>query len=72
MCRGIVIEMTSQSHHVTQIKDENSQTMETMNTCFCEERFSDRSFLVLEILRGHFVPPLPPSMATQAKKAHGE
>ena len=26
--------------------------METKDTCFCEENFIDRSFLVLEILRG--------------------
>ena len=35
--------------------------METKDTCFCEESFIDRSFLVLEILR-----------AAQAKKVHGE
>ena len=35
--------------------------METKDTCFCEESFIDRSFLVLEILR-----------AIQAKKADNE
>ena len=35
---------------MTQTKHENRQTMETKDTCFCEESFIDRSFLVLEIL----------------------
>ena len=34
--------------------------METKDACFSEERFIDRSFLVLEILRG------------ELKKARGE
>ena len=53
--------MTSHLHHMTQTKHKNRQTMETRDTCFCGESFIDRSFLVLEILRGHFVhsPPLP-------------
>ena len=38
----IEIEMTSYSHHVTQTKLENRQTMETKGTCFCEESFIDR------------------------------
>ena len=50
--------------------------METKDTCFCEESFIDRSFFVLEILRGggaHFVPPPSPTpMAAQAKQSHGE
>ena len=37
--------------YVTQTKPENRQTMKIMDTCFCEESFIDRSFLVLEILR---------------------
>ena len=40
--QGVVIEMTSKSHHVTQTKHENRQTMDA---CFCEESFIDRSFL---------------------------
>ena len=31
---------------------ENRQTMETKDTCLCEERFIDRSILVSEILKG--------------------
>ena len=50
--QGVVIEMTSQSHQVTQTKHENRQTMDTKATCFCEESFTDSSFLVLEISRG--------------------
>ena len=44
--------MTSYSHHVTQTKHESRQTTGTKDTCYCEERFIDRSFLVLEILSG--------------------
>ena len=66
----VVIEMTSQLHQVTQTKHKNKQTMETKETCFCKQSFIDRSFLVLEILRGHSVPSSP--MATQAKTAHDE
>ena len=66
---GVVIEMTSYLHHVTQTKHENKQSMEIKDLCFCQESFIDRSCLVLEIVReggGHFV--LSPTMATQAKK----
>ena len=67
--QGVVIGMTSQSHHVTQARHESRETIKTKDICFCEESFIDRSFLVLEILRrGDFVPPI----AAQAKKAHGE
>ena len=48
----VVIEMTSYSHHMTQTKHKNRQAMETNDTCFCEESFIDRLFLVWEILRG--------------------
>ena len=61
--------MTSLSHHVSQTKHKNRQTMETKDTCFYEGSFIDRSFLVLEILRGALCATL---VATQAKKAHGE
>ena len=44
--------MTSYLHHVTQTKHENRQTMGSKDTRYCEERFIDRSFLVLEILSG--------------------
>ena len=44
--------MTSYSHQATQTKHENRQTMGTKDTCYCDERFIDRSFLVLEILSG--------------------
>ena len=44
--------MTSYSHHATQTKHENRQTKGTKDTHYCEERFIDRSFLVLEILSG--------------------
>ena len=44
--------------------------MEAKDTCFYEESFIDRSFLVLEILRGGTL--CSPPMATQAKEAHGE
>ena len=44
--------MTSYSHHATQNKHENRQTMGTKDTRYCEERFIKRSFLVLEILSG--------------------
>ena len=57
----IEIEMTSYSHHVTQTKHENRQTMETKGICFLEESFIDRSFIVLEILRLH-----------KTKTAHGK
>ena len=70
--QGVVIEMTSESHHMTQIKHENRQAMETKDTCFCEVSFIDRSFLVLEILRGEEGVLCAPPMATQTKKAHGE
>ena len=50
--------------------------METKDTCFYEESFIRRSFLVLEILRGaHFATPHPSTpylMATQPKKSHGK
>ena len=46
--------------------------METKDTCFCEESLLDRSFLVLEILTGGGGNWFVASMATQAKKAHGE
>ena len=64
--------MTSYSHQLTQTKHKNRQTIETKDTCFSEENFIDRSFLVLEILRegGDLCHPAP--MATQAKKVHGE
>ena len=39
--------------------------METKDTCFCDESFIDRSFLVLEILRGVLCDPL--FMTTHAK-----
>ena len=64
--QGVVMEMTSKSHRVTQTKHKNRQTMEAKDTCFCEESFTDK-FLVLEILRRPH-----PLMATQAKKAHDE
>ena len=44
--------MTSYLHHATQTKHGNRQTMGTKDTRYCEERFIDRSFLVLEILSG--------------------
>ena len=44
--------MTSYSYHVAQTKQKNKQTMETKDACYCEESFIDRSYLVLEILRG--------------------
>ena len=44
--------MKSYSHHATQAKHENRQTMGTKDTRYCEERFIDRSFLVLEVLSG--------------------
>ena len=34
------------AHHVTQTEHKNRQTMETKDTCFYEESFIDRSFLV--------------------------
>ena len=49
---GVLIEMTSYLHHVTQTKHENKQSMEIKDPCFCQESFIDRSFLVLEIVRG--------------------
>ena len=65
----MVIEMTPYLHHVVQPKHKNRQRMEAKDICFCGESFSNRSFLVLEILReGIYAPP----MATQAKKAHVE
>ena len=51
--QGVAIEMTLYSHHLTQTKHENRQSMETKGTCFLEESFIDRSFIVLEILRLH-------------------
>ena len=71
----MVIEMTSYLHHVVQPKHKNRQRMEAKDICFCGESFSNRSFLVLEILReGIYAPPPPPPppMATRAKKAHVE
>ena len=56
--QGVVIEMTSYSDQVTQTKHENRETMETKDTCFCEESSIDRSFLVLEILSGGNLCPL--------------
>ena len=46
---------------MTQTKHENKQKTETTDTCFCEKSFIDRSFLVLEILKGApcAPPPLP-------------
>ena len=55
--------MTSYSHQLTQTKHKNRQTIETKDTCFSEENFIDRSFLVLEILReggGGICATLPP------------
>ena len=54
--------MTSYSHQLTQTKHKNRQTIETKDTCFSEENFIDRSFLVLEILRegGGIFATLPP------------
>ena len=68
--QGVVTEMTSWSHHVTQSKHKNRQTMEAKDSCFCEERFIDGSFFFEDFEEGGgtCVPP----MATQAKKAHGE
>ena len=42
-----------------QTKHENKQTTETTGTCFCEKSFIDRSFLVLEILKGAPCDPPP-------------
>ena len=42
----VIIEITSYPHHVTQTKHEKWQLMEAKDTCFCEESFIDRSFLV--------------------------
>ena len=42
--------MTPYSHHATQTKHVNRQTMGTKDTRYCEERFIDRSFLVLDTL----------------------
>ena len=54
--------MTSYSHQLTQTKHKNRQTIETKDTCFSEENFIDRSFLVLEVLRegGGICATLPP------------
>ena len=38
---------------------ENRQTIKTKDTCFCEESFIDRLFLVLKILRSGNCVPLP-------------
>ena len=60
--------MTSYSHQLTQTKHKNRQTIETKDTCFSEENFIDRSFLVLEILReggGGFEPPCPHGYTSQ-------
>ena len=50
--QGLVIEMTSYSHHATKIKHENRPKMRTKDTCYYEKRFIDKSFLVFEILSG--------------------
>ena len=44
----VVIQVTSGSHHVTQIKHKNRHG----DTCFCKESFIDRSFLVFKFLKG--------------------
>ena len=54
----VVIEIRSQSHHITQTKHKNKQTMETKDTFFCQESFIDRFFLVLEILRVALCGPM--------------
>ena len=51
--------MRSQLRLVTQTKHENRQGIETEDLCFCEESSIDRSFIVLEILRG--APSAPPT-----------
>ena len=57
---AVVIEITSYLHHVTPTKYENRETIETKDTCFWEERFIDRSFLLLEILKAEILWPPPP------------
>ena len=57
---AVVIEITSYLHHVTPTKYENRETIETKDTCFWEERFIDRSFLLLEILKAEILCPPPP------------
>ena len=44
---------------VTMAQHENRQTIKTKDTCFCEESFIDRLFLVLKILRSGNCVPLP-------------
>ena len=63
--------MTSQSHYMTQTKQENRQIMETKDTRFCEESFIDVSFLVLEIFGGSTKSPATP-YAWTIIKTHGE
>ena len=66
----VVIEITSQSPDLTQAKQENTQTTDTKDTCFCEESFIDISFLVLEILRveGILCPPSPHGYTSQESR----
>ena len=56
---AVVIEITSYLHHVTQTKYENRETIEAKDTCFWEEPFIDRSFLLLEILKAETLCPTP-------------
>ena len=51
--QGVLTEMMSQSHHVTQNKHQNKQTMGTKDICFRAESFIDKSFFAFEVLRGH-------------------
>ena len=61
-------------------EQENRQTMETKDTCLCEERFIDRSILVSEILKGEGkgalcatpapTPPPPPPPPLWLHKPH--
>ena len=67
---AVVIEITSYLHHVTPTKYENRETIETKDTCFWEERFIDRSFLLLEILKAEILCP-PPSWKNKSQKAMG-
>ena len=77
---AVVIEITSYLHHVTPTKYENRETIETKDTCFWEERFIDRSFLLLEILKAEILCPTPatprhplpsPSWKNKSQKAMG-